>query len=87
MGESDSIPSNLLPEVAVSDLDSVEPVESLSPSSSSLNMDEDNAGLGGSLSTSLLKRKRSDEFQDESFSTTLGVFLFLLSNEPLFLTW
>jgi hypothetical protein len=50
-------------------------------SSSSLSMDEDNE-TGGSLSTSLLKRKRSGSdivTQEGSYATT-GVFLFLLPN-------
>jgi hypothetical protein len=66
---------------------SVEPVSG--PSSSSLDMDEDNEA-GGSLSTSLLKRKRSGSdivAQDGNHATTPGVFLFFLSNVPFFLTW
>jgi hypothetical protein len=64
--------------------DSVEPVAGTS--SSSLNTDEDNEA-GGSLSTSLLKRKRSGSYiasQDGSYLTTLGVSLFLLSIVPFF---
>lgn len=56
------------------------------PSSSSLNTDEDN-DTGGSLSTSLLKRKRSSSdivTQDGSYAMTLGVFLFFFSNVPFF---
>ena len=56
--------------------------------SSSLNFDQDTE-VGGSLSTSSLKRKRSDPegmVQHEGFPTMLGVFLFLLPNS-LCLTW
>ena len=71
-------------EVVVSSLE--EPVAG--PSSPSLNMDEpEDNEAGGSLSTSLLKRKRSGSdivAQDGSYATTFGVFLFLLSNVSLF---
>lgn len=79
--ESDMIHSDILPEEVVSGPGSVEPVAG--PSSSSLEMDEDNLNeAGGSLSTSLLKRKRSGSdimTQEGSYATT-GVFLFLLPN-------
>ena len=89
MQESDVICSKLLPEVVVSDPGS-ESVELVAgPSSSSLNIDEDNE-VEGSSSTRPLKRKRSGSDivdQDGSYATTLGVFLFLLSNVPFVLTW
>lgn len=54
-------------------------------SSSLLNMDDNNE-VGGSLSTSVLKRKRSDpDIVSQDGTTTPGGFLFLRPNVP-FLT-